>query len=654
MKSFSALLLMLVGSAALAQPPVEAFVSHPEFEDIRISPQGTHLAYTQRADDEEFLVVVRADDLSVVSRTGFGTETDIQNFEWANEERILFEPGRSFDGQLDFKRPTGEILGIDIDGDNFTILFGYQAGGGRLQTGTRIMGREPVRAAGMVIDWLPDDPRLVIVQSVGYGVEGERNQAWTMDVKTGRLRTLALSPIPNGRFVADREHELEFIVGVNPQNVVELYQRDDRDDWELIASDDMERWVQPIAAYGDDGRWLVSDRGANGTWGLSIWNPDTWQKEDLFHHPDADFGTLYFDNDWQLWAVGYDEHFPEYFYPDESHPFVGLHRQLRARFGASANVEILDETDDVSRVIVFVSGPQFPGEFLLTDTETGEFLLRMPLYPDLPKEPLAPMDPVELTVRDGQVIRGYLTLPAAAGDGMLPMVVLPHGGPHGIYDTWTYDFESQLLASRGYAVLQINFRGSGGRGQAFLEAGHGEWGGKMQDDLTDATRWAIAEGIADPGRICIYGGSYGAYAALTGTFREPDLYRCAIGMSGVYDLGLMFERGDIADAERGLSYLREVLGDDRSVLDSRSPVANAAGIRAKVMLIHGRQDQRAPFEHAVRMRDALTDLGKEVVWLTETGESHGIMSDGNRVAVYEQILAFLEQNIGRQPIQNEK
>jgi dipeptidyl aminopeptidase/acylaminoacyl peptidase len=256
------------------------------------------------------------------------------------------------------------------------------------------------------------------------------------------------------------------------------------------------------------------------------------------------------------------------------------------------------------------------------------------------------MDPIELTVRDSQLIRGYLTLPGDAREEMLPMVVLPHGGPHGVYDTWSYDFESQLLASRGYAVLQVNFRGSGGRGKAFLEAGHGEWGGTMQDDLTDATRWAIAEGIADPDRICIYGTSFGAYAALTGAFREPELYRCAIGMSGVYDLGLMFERGDIADAERGLSYLREVLGEDMSQLDSRSPVANAAAIRANVMLIHGRQDQRAPFEHAVRMREALADVGKDVVWLTETGESHGIMSDGNRVAVYEQILEFLGQSIG--------
>jgi dipeptidyl aminopeptidase/acylaminoacyl peptidase len=498
-----------------------------------------------------------------------------------------------------------------------------------------------------VVDWLPDDPRRVIVQSVGFGVEGELSKAWTMDVNTGRLSDLAMSPIANGRFVADRDHELEFIVGVNPENVVELYQRNAEKRWELIANDDDdERWVQPIAAWNSAGRWLVSDRGPSGTWGLSIWDPETWQKDDLFHHPEADVGVLYFDNDFRLWAVDYDLHFPEFFYPDESHPFVALHRRLRERFGNSVNVQIIDETDDMSRVIVVVSGPQFPGEFLLTDTQTGEFLLRMPFYPDLPTASLAPMDPIELTVRDSQLIRGYLTLPGDAREEMLPMVVLPHGGPHGVYDTWSYDFESQLLASRGYAVLQVNFRGSGGRGKAFLEAGHGEWGGTMQDDLTDATRWAIAEGIADPDRICIYGTSFGAYAALTGAFREPELYRCAIGMSGVYDLGLMFERGDIADAERGLSYLREVLGEDMSQLDSRSPVANAAAIRANVMLIHGRQDQRAPFEHAVRMREALADVGKDVVWLTETGESHGIMSDGNRVAVYEQILEFLGQSIG--------
>src|SRR5690606_27084964 len=183
-------------------------------------------------------------------------------------------------------------------------------------------------------------------------------------------------------------------------------------------------------------------------------------------------------------------------------------------------------------------------------------------------------------------------------------------------------------------VLHVNYRGSGGRGLRFLEAGYGEWGGKMQDDVTDATRWAIEAAGVDPERICIYGTSYGGYAALTGAFREPDLYRCAIGMSGVYYLKLRLESADISGAQCGLSYLREVLGDDRALLDARSPGANADKIAANVMLIHGRQDARAPFEHAERMRDALRAAGHEPGWLSEARARHGITSGDSRERLY--------------------
>jgi dipeptidyl aminopeptidase/acylaminoacyl peptidase len=649
-KSFTAagaLLFCIVARLSVAQPDVALFTDYPEFEDVKISPKGTYLAFTRQAEDRESLTVVRTADLSVVSSRDFGRDTDVQQFDWANDERILLSPGRSFAGQLDYKQPTGEIFGVDADGRNFTVLFGYQAG--QAQTGTRVTTREAVYAAGRIIDWLPDDADRVIVQSLGYGVEGELNRAWTMDVRSGRLRSLARSPIRNGNFVTDADHEIRFVYGYNEENVAELYRLNADDKWELIATDeDAQQWLVPLAPYGQDGWALARDRSPTGTWGLSAWNPATMERQSLFHHEEVDISTLYFDNEQRYWAVRSEDHFPSYFYPDESHPFVALHKELRERFGTALDVQILDETDDLDKAVVFVSGPRHPGDFLVLDVSTGEFPLQLARFPDLPAEALSPMEPFELSARDGERIRGYVTVPAGGSSGARPMVVIPHGGPHGVYNNWGYDYETQLFASRGYVVLHVNYRGSGGRGIRFLEAGYGEWGGKMQDDITDATRWAIAEAGVDPARICIFGASYGAYAALTGAYREPDLYRCAIGMSGVYDLNLMFESGDIAGAQRGVSYLREVLGEDRALLDSRSPVANADRIKAKVMLIHGQQDARAPIEHAERMRDALRDEGNEPVWFAETRERHGIMSAENRVRVYTAILAFLDENAGAQ------
>lgn len=636
--------LLGVSATARAQVDISTFTDFPDFEDIKISPKGTYLAFTQLEGDREYLHVIRAADLAPVSRTGFGTDTDVSSFDWVNDERILLSPGRAFMGQFDFKQPTGEIFGINADGKNFEMLFGYQAeqhGTGHLRT------RESIRAAGRIVDLLPDDPDHVIVQSIGYGIDGEENnQAWRMDVNTGRLRDLASSPIRNGRLVTDANHEIRYAIGTNNDNVGELYQRDAKGKWTLLMNDeDSERWVVPMLPYGDDGRMLVEDKNADGINGYSIWDPATGSKEDLFHHPQVDVHMAFFDNDRQLWAIQYSDHYPEFFYPDESHPFAVLHRKLRAGL-QGRTVQIVDETDALDKLILYISSPQHPGDFVLMTLPDGAMRMKLSRYPGLEPAMLGRMDPLEFQTRDGTLVRGYLTMPPGKPEKNLPMVVLPHGGPHGVYDTWSYDGEVQMLASRGYAVLQINFRGSGGRGEPFMEAGFGEWGGRMQDDITDAVNWAIADGVADPARICIFGASYGGYAALTGAYREPDLFKCAIGLSGVYDLNLLFSEGDIADAERGVSYLKEVLGEDKALLASRSPVANAAAIKAKVMLIHGKKDLRAPLEHAERMRDALKAAGQEPLWITERRETHGIMSEENRVRVYQALLDFLDANIG--------
>jgi dipeptidyl aminopeptidase/acylaminoacyl peptidase len=202
------------------------------------------------------------------------------------------------------------------------------------------------------------------------------------------------------------------------------------------------------------------------------------------------------------------------------------------------------------------------------------------------------------------------------------------------------------LASRGYAVLQVNFRGSGGYGGGFVEAGYGEWGAKMQDDVTDATRWAIEQGVADPKRICIFGGSYGGYAALQGAVREPDMYQCAIGYAGVYDLALMKSRGDIPQSIFGEKYLERALGKDDAVIAQRSPINNLARLKAKVMLIVGGQDKRVPPVQGESLHNALARRGIDHEWLYQRAEGHGFYDEANVTDMFEKILAFLGRNIG--------
>jgi dipeptidyl aminopeptidase/acylaminoacyl peptidase len=200
------------------------------------------------------------------------------------------------------------------------------------------------------------------------------------------------------------------------------------------------------------------------------------------------------------------------------------------------------------------------------------------------------------------------------------------------------------LASRGYAVLQVNFRGSGNYGRAFLRSGYKQWGATMQDDLTDATRWAIKEGIADSSRICIYGSSYGGYAALMGAVKEPDLYRCAIGDIGVYDMNLMYEVGDIQTTEDGKNFLKEALGERN--LDSASPTKLANKIKASVLLLAGREDDRAPVEHTNAMYRALKRADKEVEIKIYKKEEHGNYVLENKVDHARRVLIFFDKHIG--------
>ncbi|HET8539390.1 MAG TPA: alpha/beta fold hydrolase [Anaeromyxobacter sp.] len=233
---------------------------------------------------------------------------------------------------------------------------------------------------------------------------------------------------------------------------------------------------------------------------------------------------------------------------------------------------------------------------------------------------------------------------ATGKGGRLAMVVLPHGGPHFVRDRWSFDPEVQLLASAGYAVLRVNYRGSHGYGDAYEEAGYGRWGDRVVQDVVDATRWAVRKGFADPDRICAYGASFGAYASLQAAILAPDLFRCAVGFAGVYDLTRMSWTGDIPWTHHGRGYVRRAIGTDEAALKAASPVYNANKLRARVLLVHGEEDQRAPLAHAERMRKALVEAGRPPGWLVEPREGHGFYDETARERMWTRVLAFLAES----------
>jgi dipeptidyl aminopeptidase/acylaminoacyl peptidase len=289
-----------------------------------------------------------------------------------------------------------------------------------------------------------------------------------------------------------------------------------------------------------------------------------------------------------------------------------------------------------------------PGRWMLLDTQDMTLREVAKFRTEADPATMRPMQALRYPSSDGLSIPAYFTRPADGNPAALPpLVVLIHGGPV-TRDLWGWDEEVQVLAQRGYAVFQPQFRGSSGFGRKFEEAGYQQWGRSMQDDISAGVRYLIDQKLVDPKRICIYGASYGGYAALWGLVKTPDLFRCGVSVAGVTDISLFVKDADFRKNKDVMTLSRKRIGDpsvQQQALDAVSPLKHADLVRAPVLLVHGERDGRVPIEHGEKMRDALKDAGKPVEWMAVKDAGHGFDLEDRR-RVYETLLAFLDKHIG--------
>ncbi len=626
-----ALVVACAAGPAAAEPapqlPIEAFFREPLMRGAALSPNGRYLASIASSDRTQYLVIwdLETNQKKPVKRFSKDESWRGQRAEqlaywvgWASDARVLFalqyrivhmaetvvgfhvygvdrdggNERRLLDGLPDFQAPRR----MDADPDHFLI----QQDGGLYRVHVRTGESRLYHAERTGVDWWIRDPRDRVRLGIGYS--GLR---YSIQLVTPAK---SLEPLREGQLY----FEPAFVpLGFGPD-----------DDTLYVASD---HESETLALYAFD-------------------LPSRSFREKLFGHPEFDVAEdLVFSlRRNALLAVPYYEdslrfHF---FDADFEHHMKLLERALPGR-----SISLADWDRDESRWILRASGDVEPPATYLYVPAKKQLQKLFDEHPELPSERLSPTRALSIRARDGLALRSYLSVPRGMAENRLPLVVLPHGGPHS-RDRIEWDPELQFLASRGYAVLRVNFRGSRGFGRKLLTAGYKQWGGAMQDDLSDAARWLVEQRIADPDRIAIYGSSYGGYAALMGLIREPALFRCAVSFAGVTDLQDQLQQESRYRTWADLNL--HLVGDrvsDGPLLRSRSPAANAGRIQAPVLIAHGEKDGIVHPRQARSMTRALAAAGKPYEELTLPDEGHALHSAESRLRFYRALEAFLARHM---------
>ncbi len=626
-------MVFLFGACAEPQPPqpplidLAQFFDNPEIAGAQISPDGEWLSYLRPYEGKLNIYVKRFDsDQERLMTTD--TVRPVTGYFWTvDSEKLLYIQDKG-------------------GNENFHIYSVPLAGEGTPEA----RDLTPYDGARAVIFDVPRDLPDRILIGLNRRNPSAFDTYW-LDLESGDLQLVAENP---GRLIGaltDSENKVRVALGQGPMGETEIFFRETEDaDWQRVASYPSNENVNPIRIHPDDRRlYMSSDHGETDLQQLVLLDLHTGGTEVLESDPlgEVDFGQAVFSEvtDELIATVYVGDTVRIYPKTDEATKVIADLRKIH-----KGTPNITSMTFDEKVLIVSYDSPTDPGATYKYDSGTGEseFLFRP--RPWLNPEQLAEMKPVAYKARDGMTIHAYLTTPRGVDAANLPMVLLVHGGPWA-RDVWGYDPEAQLLANRGYAVLQINYRGSTGYGKAFYNAAVKEWAGAMHDDLIDGVQWAIDEGIADPDKVAIYGGSYGGYATLVGVTFTPEYFACGVDYVGPSSLITLIEsfpaywRPFLES-----SFFRHVgdpaVAEDREDMRQRSPLFFVDRIEDPLLIVQGQNDPRVTKREADQLAIALRDRGIKVDYILAENEGHGFANADNRLALYRSMEKFLGQCLG--------
>jgi dienelactone hydrolase len=633
-------------AAKQAVIPIEVFTTDSIFSNPKLSPDGKHIAINVRIQrngrEVPTMTIYSLPDLKIVSTIAMKKFEMPLDFVWATNTRLIVAKGIEV-GLREAPQRTGEILAVNLDGTEQEYLYGYDFFA-QSSKGDRYHDDHGFGS----IAGIPESRNGNVFIS---SQEWQRDRSILLEINSKKAvrKSIADIAVKNLGFTIQNNGLPRFAYGTNDEYEAVLYRYDEGNKkWNQVAKDLVGEELTPYGFSADDSEVYFLHSAKGEPTSLISESMATGKRTEIAKNAFGDINRFQWTEKPSVpFAVGTSIGLPNIRYLDPKSPNAVLHKSLSQQFPDAA-LSFINFTDDGSKLLFYVYSDRDPGSYFLYDKKTNAADLLFAVAPHVEPEQMAERRPLRFKARDGLEISGYITLPKNVAAGKkIPMIVMPHGGPHGPSDHWSYDSDSQFFASRGYAVLQVNFRGSGGRGGNFQKAGFRQWGGKIQDDIVDGVKWAIAEADVDVQRICTYGASFGGYSALMLPIREPALFKCAIGYAGVYDLSYIFKEDRTKGSVQATNFFKKVLGEDTTVLDRFSPSKQATKVNVPVFLVHGGKDEVAPIEHAKRMRAALIEAGKTPEWLEEPDEGHGFYDKQRRLELYKKMEAFLGKYIGK-------
>jgi len=650
MNRYLPLLFIFMGANVWAQGsavpvPISAFVEEQKYSMPRLSPDGKHLAVNVRIPRRDRIVptmtIFSLPELKIVNTFVMPGYEVPMNFRWIKNDRLVIEKGIEM-GYREQPRATGEVIAANIDGSDIEYLYGYNG-----STQSKRASRFHDDLGYGLISHIPQSMNGTI-QLTSNEWKVNRTQLYEINTYSVYRKTMADIPMRRLRFVHQTDGTPRFALGWNEQNDLVILRKDDRSGaWNSVDKQTLDMQLNPLLFNADNSAFYAEFSSDGGPFGLLREDMKDGQRTILAQDKLSSIATIeYTAAPYKPFAYTLEMGVPKARYIDETLPDAQLHKALSAAFPDSY-VHFINFTTDGQKLLFSVRGDREPGSYYIFDKLAGKAELLLTNMPGIVAEQMAERRAIKFKARDGLDIAGYLTVPNNPQGEKFPLILLPHGGPIGISDDWFFDVDAQFLASRGYAVLQVNYRGSSGRGPLFEGAGAKEYGGKMIDDLIDGLKWGTQHPEVDSQKVCIYGASYGAYAAMMIASREPTMLKCAVGYAGLYDLLSLYKRDDIRAEKQSTNWLSTNMGNDPQKLAAESPVNLAVKIKAPVFLVHGTKDERTELDQAEKMRDALIKVGNAPEWMLVKNEGHGFYDSENRREFYVRLETFLKKHLSK-------